>query len=134
MAREVVIRSIQDEILGLGPLEPLLADPSITDILVNGHKQIYVERHGKLELTSQRFQDDAHLMKIIDRIVTAVGRRIDEGERAMDRASSTPSGSMDPGELLALQAQVYRYVEAVDLATKLVERTTSAVKTTLQNQ
>ena len=78
VAREVVIRSIQDEILGLGPLEPLLADPSITDILVNGHKQIYVERHGKLELTSQRFQDDAHLMKIIDRIVTAVGRRIDE--------------------------------------------------------
>lgn len=67
-------------------------------------------------------------------VLARVGRRIDEGERAMDRAASTPSGSMDPGELLALQAQVYRYVEAVDLATKLVERTTSAVKTTLQNQ
>jgi hypothetical protein len=67
------------------------------------------------------------------RVLGRVGRRIDEGERALDRAT-TPSGSMDPGELLALQAQVYRYTEAVDLATKLVERTTSAVRTTLQNQ
>ena len=84
VAREVVTRSIQDEILGLGPLEPLLADPSITDILVNGPKQIYVERRGKLELTPQRFQDDAHLMKIIDRIVTPVGRRIDESTPLVD--------------------------------------------------
>lgn len=68
------------------------------------------------------------------RVLGRVGRRIDEGERALDRAATTPSGSMDPGELLALQAQVYRYTEAVDLATKLVERTTSAVRTTLQNQ
>ena len=67
-------------------------------------------------------------------VLGRVGRRIDEGERALDRAATTPSGSMDPGELLALQAQVYRYTEAVDLATKLVERTTSAVRTTLQNQ
>lgn len=84
VARDVVNRSIQDEILGLGPLEPLLADPSITDILVNGARQIYVERRGKLELTPQRFQDDTHLMKIIDRIVTPVGRRIDESTPLVD--------------------------------------------------
>lgn len=84
VAREVVTRSIEDEILGLGPLEPLLDDPSVTDILVNGSQQIYVERRGKLELTPQKFQDDAHLMNIIDRIVTAVGRRIDESTPLVD--------------------------------------------------
>lgn len=68
------------------------------------------------------------------RVLSRLGHRIDEGERSVDRAASRPSASMDPGEMLALQAQVYRYVEAVDLATKLVERATSAVKTTLQNQ
>jgi hypothetical protein len=68
------------------------------------------------------------------RVLDRLGRRIDEGEKAVDRAASRPSASMDPGEMLALQAQVYRYVEAVDLATKIVERGTSAVKTTLQNQ
>lgn len=68
------------------------------------------------------------------RVLARLGHRIDEGERSVDRAASRPSASMDPGEMLALQAQVYRYVEAVDLATKLVERATSAVKTTLQNQ
>lgn len=83
-AREVVIRSIEDEILGLGPLEPLLDDPTVTDILVNGSQQIYVERHGKLELTPQKFQDDPHLMNIIDRIVSAVGRRIDESTPLVD--------------------------------------------------
>jgi pilus assembly protein CpaF len=84
VAREVVARSIEDEILGLGPLEPLFSDPAVTDILVNGSQQIYVERHGKLELTPQHFRDDAHLMKIIDRIVTAVGRRIDESTPLVD--------------------------------------------------
>ncbi|MCS6899713.1 MAG: peptide chain release factor N(5)-glutamine methyltransferase [Myxococcales bacterium] len=68
------------------------------------------------------------------RVLGCIGRRIDEGEKALDRAAAIPTSSMDPGELLALQAQVYRYTEAVDLATKLVERTTSAVKTTLQSQ
>ena len=67
-------------------------------------------------------------------VLAGLGRRIDEGERVMDRAATRPGGSMEPGELLALQAQVYRHVEAVDLATKLVERATTAVKTTLQNQ
>lgn len=84
VGREVVVRSIQDEILGLGPLEPLMADPAVTDILVNGSQQIYVERRGKLELTAHKFRDDAHLMKIIDRIVTAVGRRIDESTPLVD--------------------------------------------------
>lgn len=67
-------------------------------------------------------------------VLSRIGRRIDEGERAMDRAATKSSVSLDPGEMLALQAQVYRYVEAVDLAAKLVERATTAVKTTLQNQ
>ncbi len=76
--REQLTREIQDEVLGLGPLEPLLQDPVISDILVNTYKQIYVEKHGKLESTNVRFKDDIHLMRIIDKIVSAVGRRIDE--------------------------------------------------------
>jgi pilus assembly protein CpaF len=72
------------EVLGLGPLEPLLADTSINDILVNGHKQVFVERSGRLEMTSVRFKDDAHLMKIIEKIVSRVGRRIDESVPMVD--------------------------------------------------
>ncbi|HSF47858.1 MAG TPA: CpaF family protein, partial [Burkholderiales bacterium] len=81
----------QHEMLGLGPLEPLLADPTISDILVNSHSQIYVERRGKLELTDVRFSDDAHLMKIIDKIVSRVGRRIDESSPMVD--ARLPDGS-----------------------------------------
>ncbi|MDH4233105.1 MAG: CpaF family protein [Nitrospirota bacterium] len=76
--RERLITEIQDEVLGLGPLEPLLQDPDISDILVNTYKHIYVEKFGKLHLTEARFKDDHHLRKIIDKIVSAVGRRIDE--------------------------------------------------------
>src|SRR5499426_3094926 len=76
--RDRFVREIQDEVFGLGPLEPLLADPSVSDILVNGHQQIYVERRGRLEATSARFKDDTHLMRIIEKIVSAVGRRVDE--------------------------------------------------------
>lgn len=79
-----VVRLIEDEILGLGPLEPLMADPNVSDILVNSCKTIYVERHGKLELTPIRFRDDDHLLRIIDRIVTNVGRRIDESSPMVD--------------------------------------------------
>lgn len=75
--RETLVREIKNEVLGLGPLEPLLADPSINDILVNGHNRVYVERKGRLERVSVRFRDDQHLLKIIDKIATAVGRRID---------------------------------------------------------
>src|SRR5882724_1945569 len=82
--RERIVKEVQDEVLGLGPLEPFLQDPTISDILVNTHNQIYVERFGKLELTEARFKDDAHLRKIIDRIVSNVGRRIDESSPMVD--------------------------------------------------
>jgi len=82
--REKIFEEIIDEVLGLGPLEPFLKDPSVSDILVNSYKQIYVERFGKLEATSARFKDDDHLMKIIDRIVSLVGRRVDESNPMVD--------------------------------------------------
>src|ERR1700692_4471312 len=73
--RERLGQEVLDEVFGLGPLEPLLADPTISDILVNGHKHVYIERKGMLEQTNIQFRDDAHLMAIIDRIVSAIGRR-----------------------------------------------------------
>ncbi len=82
--RQAIIRQITDEVLGLGPLEPLLADPSVSDILVNGHASVYVERHGKLQRTDVRFRDDRHLLNIIDRIVSSLGRRIDESSPLVD--------------------------------------------------
>ena len=82
--RQFVTRRIEDEVMGHGPLEPLLADPTVSDILVNGSQQVYIERRGKLELTEVRFNDDAHLMNIIDRIVSAVGRRVDESSPMVD--------------------------------------------------
>jgi pilus assembly protein CpaF len=82
--RQLLARRIEDEVLGLGPLEPLLGDPTVSDILVNGADSVYVERRGKLERTTIRFHDDAHLMNIIDRIVSAVGRRIDESSPMVD--------------------------------------------------
>ena len=82
--RNQITQDILHEVLGLGPLEPLLSDSSINDILVNGHKQVFVERSGKLELTSVLFKDDAHLMKIIEKIVSRVGRRIDESVPMVD--------------------------------------------------
>jgi pilus assembly protein CpaF len=82
--RERLAREILDEIFGLGPLEPLLKDPSISDILVNRFDRVYVERSGKLEPTGLSFKDDAHLMQIIDRIVSRVGRRVDESSPMVD--------------------------------------------------
>lgn len=82
--REKLFREIQDEVFGLGPLEPFLQDPTVSDILVNSYHQIYVERFGKLEMTEARFKDDTHLRKIIDKIVSAVGRRIDESSPMVD--------------------------------------------------
>ena len=76
--------SVYDEMTGLGPLEPLLADPSISDILINGAKQVYVERHGELELSEAKFRDNAHLRRIVGRIVSAVGRRVDESQPLVD--------------------------------------------------
>ena len=76
---------------GLGPLEPLLRDPGINDILVNTYKQVYVERAGKLERMPAAFQDDKHLMRVIDRIVSAVGRRVDDSSPMVD--ARLPDGS-----------------------------------------
>jgi pilus assembly protein CpaF len=82
--RERLSREILDEIFGLGPLEPLLKDPTISDILVNRYNKVYVERAGKLEPTGLSFKDDAHLMQIIDRIVSRIGRRVDESSPMVD--------------------------------------------------
>jgi len=82
--RERVVQEVLDEVFGLGPLEPLLADSSVNDILVNTYKRVYVERKGLLELTPVQFRDDVHLMGIIDRIVSAVGRRVDESSPMVD--------------------------------------------------
>jgi len=84
-------REMEFEILGLGPLEPLLMDPSISDILVNRYNQVYIERKGRLELTEVRFQDNEHLLKIINKIVSNVGRRIDESVPMVD--ARLPDGS-----------------------------------------
>ncbi len=83
-SRQLIIKQITDEVLGLGPLEPLLADGTISDILVNGHDKVYVERFGKLQKTDVRFRDDTHLLNIIDRIVSSLGRRIDESSPLVD--------------------------------------------------
>jgi pilus assembly protein CpaF len=82
--RDRLVNDVQHELFGLGPLEPLLADPTISDILVNSHKTIYVERRGKLQTTNVAFKDDEHLMRVIERIVSSVGRRIDESSPMVD--------------------------------------------------
>jgi pilus assembly protein CpaF len=82
--RKIILTEIIDEIMGLGPLEPFLKDPTISDVLVNSYKHIYLERFGKLELTNARFRDNRHLMKIIDKIVSSIGRRIDEFNPMVD--------------------------------------------------
>ncbi len=84
MERERLIEEILDNILGLGPLEPLLRDPEVSDIMINGPDVVFVERKGKLVLTNVRFNDSKHLMQIIDRIVSAVGRRVDETNPMVD--------------------------------------------------
>jgi pilus assembly protein CpaF len=82
--REQIIVEVQHETFGLGPIEPLMQDPSVSDVLVNGPKQVYIERRGKLERTKVIFRDNAHLLQVIDRIVSAVGRRIDESSPMVD--------------------------------------------------
>ena len=86
-----MIEDIQNEVMGLGPLEPLLADPTVSDILVNGPGKVYVERRGRIELTDVVFSDAAHLMKVIDKIVSRIGRRIDESSPMVD--ARLPDGS-----------------------------------------
>ncbi|MEN8184035.1 MAG: CpaF family protein, partial [Myxococcota bacterium] len=82
--RDRLVREIQDEVFGLGPLEPLLGDPTVSDVLVNGFDRIYVERYGKIESTVARFKDNSHLMRIIEKIVSGVGRRVDEMNPMVD--------------------------------------------------
>jgi len=82
--KENLFTEIEDEVLGLGPLEPFLKDDTISDVLINTYNQIFIERFGKLELSESRFKDDTHLMKIIDKIVSSVGRRIDESSPMVD--------------------------------------------------
>ncbi|MGO8734572.1 MAG: CpaF family protein [Terriglobia bacterium] len=89
--RERVAQEVMDEVFGLGPLETLLKDPTISDILVNNHKSVYIERNGLLEKADIRFRDDEHLRQIIDRIVSAVGRRVDESSPMVD--ARLPDGS-----------------------------------------
>src|SRR5450755_167493 len=89
--RETLLGELLDEVFGLGPLEPLLRDPTISDILVNTCKHVFVERGGQLERVPAAFQDDRHLMRVIDRIVSAVGRRVDDSSPMVD--ARLPDGS-----------------------------------------
>lgn len=89
--KEMLLTRIIDESVGYGPLESVLNDPSITEILINGHKEVYVEREGKLELSSITFKDDRHIRHVIDRIVAPIGRRIDESSPMVD--ARLPDGS-----------------------------------------
>src|SRR5438094_63061 len=89
--RDMLFGELIDEVFGLGPLEPLLRDPSISDILVNTYNHVYVERGGRLERVATTFQDDRHLMRVIDRIVSAVGRRVDDSSPMVD--ARLPDGS-----------------------------------------
>jgi pilus assembly protein CpaF len=89
--RDALIRQILDEIFGLGPLEPLMQDPEISDVMVNGASKVWIERHGRLHETDVRFQDEQHLRQVIDRIVSNVGRRIDDSSPMVD--ARLPDGS-----------------------------------------
>lgn len=89
--RQIIATEIMDEVLGLGPIEPLLQDESVTEVMVNGPKQIYVERGGKIYLTNVVFRDDEHVMHIIDKIVSPLGRRVDESSPYVD--ARLPDGS-----------------------------------------
>ncbi len=89
--RDRIVVEVQHETFGLGPIEPLMQDPTVSDILVNGARQVYVERRGKLEPAAVEFRDDAHLMQVIERIVSKVGRRVDESSPMVD--ARLPDGS-----------------------------------------
>ena len=89
--REELVKQVLDEIFGLGPIQPLIEDPDISDVMVNTWKSVFIERNGKIEKTDVRFQDDRHLLQVIDRIVSAVGRRIDDSSPMVD--ARLPDGS-----------------------------------------
>ena len=122
--RHQIIKKIEDEIMGLGPLEPLLADPSISDILINGPQSVFVERGGKLEQTDIKFNNDHHLLNIIDRIVSSVGRRIDESSPMVDarlKDGSRVNAIIPPLALDGPSMSIRRFaIERLDMA-KLIE-------------
>src|SRR5437667_2698718 len=110
LEKQQISDEVLDEVFGLGPLEPLLQDPGISDILVNTFRQVYIEKKGLLELTNVTFRDDQHLLRIIDKIVSQVGRRIDESTPMVDARVSDGSrvNAISPplavdGPLLALR-------------------------------
>jgi pilus assembly protein CpaF len=125
--REQLVLEVEHETFGLGPLEPLMQDPTVSDILVNGSKEVYVERRGKLERTRVIFRDDAHLLQVIERIVSAVGRRVDESSPMVD--ARLPDGSrvnavIQPlaldGPVLSIRrfaADPYRMTDLVEFGT-----------------
>lgn len=123
--RERLVNEVMDEAFGLGPLEPLLRDPTISDILVNGAKKVYVERNGRLELTSIAFADEQHLLQIIQRIVSRVGRRVDETTPIVDARlldgsrvnAIIPPLALD-GSLLCIRRFSARPLKAEDLVAK----------------
>ncbi len=122
--RDALFGEVLDDVFGLGPLEPLLRDPDVSDILVNTYKSVYVERGGKLERLPTTFQDDKHLMRVIDRIVSGVGRRIDDSSPMVD--ARLPDGSrvnaiIPPlavdGPLLSIRRFPAERLKSVDLVT-----------------
>ena len=122
--RDVLFSELVDEVFGLGPLEPLLRDPSISDILVNTHKNVFVERGGLLERVNAQFQDDRHLLRVIDRIVSGVGRRIDDSSPMVDARlldGSRVNAIIPPlavdGPLLSIRRFPAERLKAEDLVT-----------------
>jgi pilus assembly protein CpaF len=122
--REIILGDVIDEVFGLGPLEPLLRDSTISDILVNTYKQVFVERHGQLERVTAAFQDDKHLMRVIDRIVSAVGRRVDDSSPMVDArlADGSRVNAVIPplavdGPLLSIRRFPAERLKADDLVT-----------------
>lgn len=125
LEKQQICDEVLDEVFGLGPLEPLLQDPTISDILVNGSKQVYVERKGLLELTTVTFRDDPHLLRIIDKIVSQVGRRVDESNPMVDARLSDGSRVNAIIPPLALDGPVMsirRFSQDKLMPTDLVER------------
>ncbi len=124
--RQQMLDWVVADILGYGPIEPLLSDPDITEIMVNGHDQIYVERFGLIEPTSVKFEDDAHLMRVIDRIVSPIGRRVDESSPMVDarlpngyRVNATIPPLSLTGPVLTIRKFATRPFTAQDLIANL---------------
>jgi pilus assembly protein CpaF len=122
--RDLLLSELIDEVFGLGPLEPLLRDPTVSDILVNTHKNVFVERGGTLQRVSASFQDDRHLLRVIDRIVSGVGRRIDDSSPMVDArlADGSRVNAIVPplavdGPLLSIRRFPAERLRAADLVT-----------------